>query len=208
MAAVNNVIFDWSGTISNDLPLVYETVMKVFEHYGISRISLERFRLEYTLPYMKYARKFGITASKEEVDEVFNSHFRKHGFPQPLPNSAEAVEKLHVLGKRMVVLSSHRQQFLEEEARRFFGDKNYFVKLFGSVHNKEDEIENILQQLSFGPKETIIVGDTEHDILAGKSAGISTAAVLTGYRPKEKLAAAKPDFVINNLLELFTLGIL
>ena len=208
MAAVNNVIFDWSGTISNDLPLVYETVMKVFEHYGISRISLERFRLEYTLPYMKYARKFGITASKEEVDEVFNSHFRKLGFPDPLPGVHQALEELHSMGKSMIVLSSHRQRFLEEEAKRFFGSRNYFVKLFGSVHNKEDEIENILQQLSFGLKGTIIVGDTEHDILAGKSAGIFTAAVLTGYRPKEKLAAVKPNFIINDLSGLFKLGIL
>ncbi len=63
--AVKNVLFDWSGTISDDLPVVYATVMKVFAHYGIPAITLDEFRSSYTLPYMEHSRKFGITASKE-----------------------------------------------------------------------------------------------------------------------------------------------
>src|SRR3989338_5784659 len=117
---IKNLIFDWSGTLSNDLPLVYATVMRMFDHFGVSRISLDEFRNSYTLPYMDHARKFGIIADKETLDNVFNQHFRSSGFPQPLPKVEEVLQQLKSANKRMIVLSSHRQEFLEEEASRFF----------------------------------------------------------------------------------------
>ncbi len=207
---IKNLIFDWSGTLSNDLPVVYATVMKMFDHFGVSRINLDEFRNSYTLPYMDHARKFGITVDKETLDNVFNQHFRSSGFPQPLPGVEQVLQQLKSSGKRMVVLSSHRQEFMEEEAARFFNGNHssYFERLFGSVHNKEESILPIIKAVDFAPSETIIVGDAEHDIRAGHKVGLLTAAVLTGYRSKEKLALARPHFVLNDLSELFKLGIL
>ncbi|MBI2580644.1 HAD family hydrolase [Candidatus Woesearchaeota archaeon] len=206
---IKNLVFDWSGTLSNDLPFVYATVMKVFDHFGVSRISLDEFRNSYTLPYMDHARKFGITADKETLDNVFNQHFRSSGFPQPLPKVEEVLQQLKSAGKRMVVLSSHRQEFLDEEAARFFNGNHgsYFERLFGGVHNKEEAILPVIKAVDFTPSETIIVGDTEHDIRAGHKVGLFTAAVLSGYRPKEKLVTAKPHFIVNDVQELLKLGI-
>ena len=53
----------------------------------------------------------------------------------------------------------------------------------------------------------MIVGDTEHDINAGKCAGLLTAAVLSGYRSRKHLEESKPDFIINDVRELPNLGI-
>ena len=208
MKPINNIIFDWSGTLSNDLPMVYEAVMRVFEHFGVKRISLDEFRLSYTLPYMVHAKKFGINVDKETLDNVFAHHFRNCGFPQPLPGVEKVLQQLKSSGKSMIVLSSHKQEFLEEEAVKFFSSSSgYFLKLFGGVHDKEEAIGDVIREVGFAPSETIMVGDTEHDIFAGHRASLTTAAVLSGYRPKEKLALAKPDFMINDVTELFKLGI-
>ena len=205
---IKNIIFDWSGTLSNDMLLVYEAVMKVFDYFKVNRISLDEFRSSYTLPYMDHAKKSGITADKETLDGVFAQHFRNSGFPQPLPGVELVLQQLKSSGKKMIVLSSHRQEFLEEEAARFFsGHSVYFLKLFGSIHNKEEAILPVIKEVDFIPSETLIIGDTEHDIRAGHKVGLFTAAVLTGYRPKEKLALAKPHFVLNDLSELFKPGI-
>ena len=50
-------------------------------------------------------------------------------------------------------------------------------------------------------KETVIVGDTENDILAGKAAGIKTVGVTYGWIGKD-IKKANPDFVIDNIEEL------
>jgi phosphoglycolate phosphatase len=47
-----------------------------------------------------------------------------------------------------------------------------------------------------------MVGDSAVDIEAGKAAGVATCGILGGFRPKEELAAAGCDLVIESLLEL------
>jgi HAD superfamily hydrolase (TIGR01549 family) len=48
----------------------------------------------------------------------------------------------------------------------------------------------------------VFVGDSEHDIRAGKLAGIKTIAVLGGSSPEARLRAAEPDCVLESITEL------
>jgi phosphoglycolate phosphatase len=63
-------------------------------------------------------------------------------------------------------------------------------------------VESILQSLRCSAEETILIGDTPTDVQTAKNAGICSCAVLYGIGTHEDLYAAKPDFVIENLLEL------
>ncbi len=206
---INNLVFDWSGTLSNDLQQVYGAVMKMFDHYGVDRISLDEFRESYTLPYMAHARMFGIKASKKDVDAVFARHFRNAGFPALLPGVKSTLAALKSRGKRMIVLSSHNKLFLEEEAKRFFNEsyEDFFEKLFGDVQDKVLGIGQVLDEVGFNTDETLIVGDTEHDIAAGRKAGILTAAVLSGYRSRSHLEEARPHYILEDVTGLPNLGI-
>ncbi len=47
-----------------------------------------------------------------------------------------------------------------------------------------------------------MIGDSTHDIEAGKAAGVYTCAVTYGYRPKEILINAKPNLLIDRFDEL------
>ena len=60
----------------------------------------------------------------------------------------------------------------------------------------------ILEQLKVDSKKTLMVGDSTHDIEAGKQAGIFTCAVSYGYRPLSILKKSNPDFIIDNVKEL------
>ncbi|MDP3976034.1 MAG: HAD family hydrolase [bacterium] len=60
------------------------------------------------------------------------------------------------------------------------------------------------RRLGVEPSDQVVfVGDSEHDIRAGKLAGVRTIAVLGGSSPKERLLAAEPDFVFESLEEVF-----
>lgn len=54
----------------------------------------------------------------------------------------------------------------------------------------------------FDLRESLIIGDTEVDILAGKKLGMKTVAVLDGMKARDLLLAKKPDYVIENIKEL------
>jgi len=54
----------------------------------------------------------------------------------------------------------------------------------------------------FSPKSSLIVGDTEIDILAGRALNIQTVACAQGIRSRNFLLNLHPDFLIDSLSEL------
>jgi phosphoglycolate phosphatase-like HAD superfamily hydrolase len=50
-----------------------------------------------------------------------------------------------------------------------------------------------------------MVGDGEQDILAGRAAGCVTVGVRGGIQGSERLEAARPDMLLETLLELVAL---
>jgi pyrophosphatase PpaX len=55
------------------------------------------------------------------------------------------------------------------------------------------------------PSHVLFVGDAPVDMLAGRAAGVRTAAVLWGPFPRLLLEATSPDFIVENVAALFTL---
>ncbi len=51
---------------------------------------------------------------------------------------------------------------------------------------------------SIHPRDVVVVGDSAHDIAAGKRYGATTLALGTGLTPRSELAAADPDFLFPN----------
>ena len=43
---IRNIIFDWSGTLVDDLPAVLAATNFVFEQCGVEALTLEKFRAE------------------------------------------------------------------------------------------------------------------------------------------------------------------
>ncbi len=54
---------------------------------------------------------------------------------------------------------------------------------------------------SFGPDNTIVIGDTVNDISCARHIGARVIAVATGGHPKEELIAAKPDLLVDSLMD-------
>ena len=198
---IKNVIFDWSGTLSDDITPVYIATMGVFRELGLSSLTFEEFKREFTLPYMKFYRKFKKDADKEEIERLFYQEIVLAGNPEPFPKAREVLEFLKKEDIRIALLSSHIQKKLIEEIRDY-GFQRFFVEVNGGVHDKVEAILEILGKNCFRPNETLYVGDMAHDIEAGKKAGAITVAVSWGYQPKEKLLKEHPDFLIENLADL------
>ncbi len=55
-----------------------------------------------------------------------------------------------------------------------------------------------LRRLRVRPRETLVVGDSEFDIEAGRRAGCQTCAVTWGFGSRRELARLNPDFTISS----------
>ena len=66
------------------------------------------------------------------------------------------------------------------------------------VKTKSELLKNIKSLSS----EDLIIGDTEIDVLSGKSAGIRTCAIYSGIRSKKFLAELKPDYLLSHATQI------
>lgn len=61
---------------------------------------------------------------------------------------------------------------------------------------------------SFGPDNTIIIGDTAHDVACARRIGARVIAVTTGGHSKDELIAIKPDLLVDSLMDARVLALL
>ena len=199
-----NLIFDWSGVISNDLDVVLMTYNEIFALYDIDPLTREEFKDQFVLPYEIFCEHIiGGRAPLDELQQHFRRIYSQLNIPPVIiPGVEDVLDQLHAKKIPMTVLSSH--SFVSIENQRYFPNKKYFEKIYEDVPNKLDCIHRLLDELKFDPQHTYYVGDMTHDIETGQAGEVHTIAVTTGYQSRRILESAGPDYIIDHLSEIFT----
>src|SRR5205085_11872744 len=78
----------------------------------------------------------------------------------------------------------------------------FLERHYVEVWDKREKIHAILEENRLSPRETLFIGDMQHDIETARHGGIFSCAVLTGYNSLTQLRAAKPDLIVEHLGEL------
>lgn len=199
-------IFDWSGTLSDDFDMVYRATARIIQEldHGYA-LSENEYAEHFELPYMNFYRNYGLTCTKDQVDELFLRYVAEHGvFPTPLPGAKKVLEGLRAQGKKTYLFSAHPAHLVDAEVAAY-GFQDLFDGVRGGVLDKVDSLKGFVLENGLNPKETAYVGDLVHDIEAAKAAGIKSVGVVSRYQPKQKLVNAKPDVIASDLEELLSL---
>jgi phosphoglycolate phosphatase len=120
------------------------------------------------------------------------------------PGVRETLKALHWARLGLV---SNKPELLSRRILAAFGLADLFCVVLGgdSLPQRKPDPAPILAALSrcqASPAETVMVGDSPTDILAGKAAGVFTCGVSGGFRTREELQAAGCDVIIDRLDEL------
>lgn len=199
---VQNIIFDWSGTLVDDLPPVLEATNAVMRAFGRAELSRDEFRREFRLPFMHWYEEILPGVTQPELDRVFLPAFTaSQEAVTVLPHARDYLECCAAAGHRMFVLSSAPQAAVEQQALDL-GLHHYFEHIYAGVHDKRERIGTILTERNLHAPHTMMIGDMRHDVHTARAGGIAAVAVLTGYEFPEVIATANPDLTVNNLAEL------
>jgi len=198
MKDVKTLVFDWSGTLVDDLDGVVLGVNAVMEKFGGRQVTRETFVQEFRLPYDEYYEEVLPGVDLGEIEDEFRRVFDvSWGRVFPLEHAKAMLDWGKARGMRMVVLSSAHQEAVEGQAETF-GFKEYFEEIHGSVIHKEEVACDIMER--FGDEGRIVFfGDMVHDVRSAKEAGMVSAALLTGYDTAQRLAPECPDYLLPDL---------
>jgi len=194
-----NLIFDWSGTLVDDIGPVIEATNAVLGIYGIAPYDREGFRRSFRLPYREFYEEILPGVALEELEAHFRPAFdAATSLVTVLPHAREKLEWAKARGLRMFVLTSMDADAFMKQLEEF-GMKGYFEATYAGVLDKRELIAHILESHGLAKSETAFVGDMTHDVETARHGGISSIAVLTGYHHAEVLAGVRPDITVPDL---------
>ncbi len=199
---IRNIIFDWSGTLVDDLPAVLKASNYVLTQSGKSALSLEQFRAEFQLPFKKFYDRHTPDVPMEKLEGWFHAEFRRsQSSVVELPHAREFLEFCRAKNFRTFLLSTVHADHFKAQCR-VTGFDAFLDKPYTDVWDKREKIHEILAENNLKPVETIFIGDMQHDIETARHGGVHSCAVLTGYNTLAQLREAKPDLIVEHLSEL------
>lgn len=199
---IKNWIFDWSGTLVDDIQITVDATNAVLEHYGKEPMSREHFLDQFRLPYNEFYEDVLPGVPLEELENIFRAGMRSSvAEVMVLPHVREALEAIHKSGGRMFVLTSMCYMAFPEQAKELRLE-HYFTACYAGVLDKREMIGRILDEHGMCAEETVFIGDMTHDIDTANHAGIGSVAVCTGYMKASMLAQSEPDLILPDLRAL------
>jgi phosphoglycolate phosphatase len=198
---IRNIIFDWSGTLVDDLPAVWQATNFVFRKAGLEEFTLDRFRAEFCLPFRGFYERYTPHVPADQLEEWFHGHFREvQDCVAELPHAREFLSLCRTRGIRTFLLSTiHRDHFTTQS--KVTGFDEYLDRSYVEILDKRTKIRELLAENRLIPEETVFIGDMQHDIETARYGGVFSCAVLTGYTGLDQLRASEPDLIVEHLGE-------
>ncbi len=203
------VLFDLDGTLTDSGEGIIKSAWYALEHFGIPLPSWEEMRVFVGPPLWDTFEKFGI--AKEDTDEavrIFRSRYVPIGKYEntPYPGIAELLQNLKNLNIKLYVATSKPEVTAVDILGHFdlakFFDGIYGADLEKNRTSKEAVIEYLLADVLPAGK-TLMVGDTEFDIIGAKYHGIPAVGVAWGYGKVEDMEQAGAAAIVDSAQSLF-----
>ena len=204
------VIFDADGTILDTRELARQSIEHVLTSHGYAMPSILELR--------KYGGRpahetYGRFAPKHDSNELVTKH---RAFQAERFDLFEAYEGLHDLlralkaGGLKIGMCTNRAtnvlDLLDHVGIKDEFDAIMHADLMQNVKPHPEGILKLCENLGVEPSRSVMVGDTEADVGAGKAAGCAfTIAVTHGIGTRELLESEGADYVVDHLNDILPL---
>ena len=203
-----HIIWDWNGTIFNDVELCANLMNVLLEEAKLPTISIEKYRDVFTFPVKDYYKAVGHNVEPENWEKIshkFINDYEVKKYEYSIYSDAiEVLEKIKTLGISQSILSAYKQETLDELVAHS-NIANYFIKLIGLDNiYATGKLENgikWMKELGFAKGEVLMVGDTLHDCEVAQAIGADIVLISSGHQSVDKLKSCNTT-IINRLSEL------
>lgn len=203
-APIRAVLYDFDGTLADST----ELIMRCYRHTMSTHLGEcppdEEWLSGFGTPLTDQIARFARTPEETEAmletyrthqDELFDAELR------PFPGAEEVLAELSRRGVPMAIVTS-RLRRATLRGLDVCGLSRHFQVIITPedvAHAKPhpEPVLLALRHLGVPAAEALFVGDSPHDVAAGRAASTRTAGVLWGPFPRAALDEAAPDFLLD-----------
>lgn len=205
--SITNIIWDWNGTLLDDVPLCHKVVSKLLLDNHLPEISIQEYLDVFTFPIKSYYEAIGFdfsVKSFEELSQEFIHHYLLNldqvklypGTQNLLEWSSERFE--------LEIISAYEHNKLISATSKMLNTK-LFRSITGISDNYASSKLHLFQKRLAGENNNnyLLIGDTLHDAEIAQACGIMCILIAHGHQSKEKLKQNSGYFkIVSNLAEL------
>ena len=209
---MQTVIWDWNGTLLNDLDLCVASINSLLKKRELELLNHNSYKEVFAFPVKDYYAAVGFDFSKEdfaiparEFIDLYNNKVANC----TLHNDAfKVLNRIHNKGIRQFVLSAMQENMLEQtlKEQQIF---DYFEGIAGLNHHyatsKIERGEELIKKHRIDKNQTTMIGDTIHDFEVAEQLGIKCILIANGHQSAERLKSTGTT-VIENLGDLLKNG--
>jgi pyrophosphatase PpaX len=206
---VSTVLFDFDGTLADSTTLIMESYRHTMRVHLGEVPPDERWLSGFGTPLEAQIARFSRgpeehAAMLDTYREYQGAHYDR--LLRPFDGAVDAVAALARRGVRLAIVTSrHRRSTLR--GMELCGLLDHFPVVVtpedvAQPKPHPEPVLHALRRLDADPAETIFIGDSPHDIAAGRAAGTRTAGALWGPFPRATLESSAPDWLFESCGEL------
>jgi HAD superfamily hydrolase (TIGR01509 family) len=194
---------DWNGTILDDMPIWYAAKCQQFFEYGKTPPTInEYFCALESGDYMEVYRKFGISASREDMNASYESAYEKSlSLAELFPGTKKALMRLNAQGVRLVLVTAQLEKLVLPLLDKF-GIRELFWRVATDITDKAAVFTSVMKETGADREDCFSVGDAPSDIRHARKAGIVSIALVSGWMDEKLLTSAEADHYIYGLDEI------
>ena len=200
-------LFDFDGVLVDSLDVYEKTVTDCLQKINQPLMrGREEFLELFEGNFYESLAKRGVDLDKFMESSVNILAGVDYSKMKPFGAMLPVLEDLKI-NHQLIVISSNDSPTIQE-ALRLYNFNGIFKEILGAdfMFSKKEKILYAAKKYSAAPNDIYYIGDTTGDIKEGKQAGIKTVGVTWGWHSKEKMAAAKPDYLFDTPQELLQLN--
>ncbi|HQQ63877.1 MAG TPA: phosphoglycolate phosphatase [Pseudomonadales bacterium] len=209
------LLFDLDGTLVDSAPDIAAAVDATLVNSGWPAAGVERVRSwvgNGSRTLVERALRFAVgkfdTALHESVHNHFLLEYAKHNGPDTrvFPGVYECLAQCQAQNKKMACVTN-KPEHLARQLVAHLGMEKYFALTIGGdtfPQRKPDPtaLRFCCEKLDVPVSRTLMVGDSHIDVDSARAAGMKVLCVSYGYNHGGPVAAANPDWLVDDLREL------
>jgi phosphoglycolate phosphatase len=166
----------------------------VLARRNMAELTEDRYLQLFTFPVIEYYRRLGFDFDKEPFSvsgsEFINEYNARAFEPQLHDGIIDLIAELNENGVSHSILSASSQKILNKLAKHH-NINHYFIAVLGQdnhyAYGKIETGKMWINKLGIAPKNTLFIGDTEHDLEVANAIGSHCALLSWGHSSTERL---------------------
>lgn len=188
------IIWDWNGTLLNDLELSLHSVNILLEERNLPRLSVEKYKDIFGFPIIDYYIKAGFNFEQEPFEVPAKQYVKLYASGASelklFPDVVETLSYLKENNYQLIVLSAMKDDNLKLMINNL-NIAHFFDGIFGIKDNYAREKvtigKQVIEKLNLNPEECVMIGDSLHDAEVAEQCGFDCILYSGGHVSKERL---------------------